>query len=149
MRIRVVTIGLAAAATLFSLTACGSSGSDSPQAAPTKAAGTPSAAAGAATGGTGSAKPTASGSVVVPSPNAAQQAGLLAGLKAVNPELAADPAKAVGSAQYVCAQIHTGKDDAAVAKEAAARFSGGSVTLTDQQGKLVIAAVRTSFCTMP
>ncbi|WP_371494277.1 DUF732 domain-containing protein [Kitasatospora sp. NBC_00374] len=146
MRIRVVTIGLAAAASLLSLTACGSSAPASPQAAPTQAGSTPTAGA---TGATGAAKPTASGAVVVPSPNAAQQAGLLAGLKAVNPELAADPAKAVGSAQYVCAQIHTGKDDAAVAKEAAARFSGGSVTLTDQQGKLVIAAVRTSFCTMP
>ncbi|MER8186468.1 DUF732 domain-containing protein [Kitasatospora sp. NPDC094015] len=139
MRIRVITIGVAAAGALLSLTACGSSGGPAtPNPAPTQAA---------ATSAAGATKPSAP--PVVPSPNAAQQAGLLAGLKIVNPELAADPTKAVAGAQYVCAQIQSGKDEATVAKEAAAKFSGGSVTLNDQQGKLVATAVKTSFCTMP
>ncbi|MEU9131712.1 hypothetical protein AB0D08_26975 [Kitasatospora sp. NPDC048540] len=136
MRIRVITISLAAAA-LLSLTACGSSGST------TAAPQAPVASSGA---GTPAGKQPAP---VVPSPNAAQQAGLLAGLKAINPALAADPATAVAGAQYVCAEIHAGKDDATVAKEAAAKFSGGAVTLNDAQGKVVASAVKASFCTMP
>ncbi|MEW1550577.1 hypothetical protein [Streptomyces tsukubensis] len=58
----------------------------------------------------------------VPSPNVAQTAGLTAALKAVDPALAADQAKAIGKALSVCQEIKAGKDDTTLADNAAQRF---------------------------
>ncbi|WP_371099505.1 DUF732 domain-containing protein, partial [Streptomyces sanglieri] len=75
-----------------------------------------------------------------------QTAGLIAALKAVDPALAADQAKAIGKALNVCQEIKAGKDDTTLANNAAQRFSGGSVTLTPEQGAVIVAAVKASFC---
>ncbi|MGW0940140.1 DUF732 domain-containing protein [Streptomyces sp. NPDC002666] len=67
---------------------------------------------------------------------------MTAALKAVDPALAADQAKAIGKALSVCQEIKAGKDDTTLANNAAQRFSGGSVTLTPEQGAVIVAAVK-------
>ncbi|MFF0295562.1 DUF732 domain-containing protein [Kitasatospora sp. NPDC004614] len=139
MRIRLLAAGLTAVA-IATLTAC-SSNPASPAArsssSPTQPANSPSTAS------IGSSAPPAGS---IPSPNAAQTAGLVAALKAVNPEIAVDQAKAVARARNVCQEIKAGKDDTTLAANAAARFSGGSVTITPEQGTAIVAGVKAAFC---
>lgn len=141
------------AAALLTLTTCDDDGSGSASAtssapvAPAPAT-TSAAPASSAASPASSAPAAASAPAVgsVPSPNVAQTAGLTAALKAVDPALAADQAKAIGKALGVCQEIKAGKDDTTLANNAAQRFSGGSVTLTPEQGAVIVAAVKASFC---
>ncbi|RKE19054.1 DUF732 domain-containing protein [Streptomyces sp. TLI_171] len=154
MRLRLIAAAGFTAVALLTLTACNDDGSDT--AAGSSAAGSQSAAPAPATSSAAPANsasassaasstaPAAGGSV--PSPNAAQTAGLLAGLKAINPALGTDQAKAVSAARNVCQEIKAGKDMATVTSNAAQRFSGGSVNLTPDDGIAIVAAIKVSFC---
>ncbi|WP_327253195.1 DUF732 domain-containing protein [Streptomyces sp. NBC_01244] len=116
---------------VFALTACGSGADDKPKAEAPVAA--PSSVP---------AKPAA-----VPSPDAAQTKALMTALKGIKPELAADEERAVRRAQNVCQEVKAGKDEAAMATNANARFSGGTAgQLSDAQGAKIVKAVKDSFC---
>ncbi|MER5894736.1 DUF732 domain-containing protein [Streptomyces sp. NPDC001876] len=68
-------------------------------------------------------------------------------LSHIKPELAQDEERAVNRARNVCSDLQAGKDDATVAANANARFSGGSAgQLTDAQGAEIAKAVKASFC---
>ncbi|MEV8015672.1 hypothetical protein AB0O76_04795 [Streptomyces sp. NPDC086554] len=83
----------------------------------------------------------------VPSPNAAQTKALTDALSAIKPELAADEERAVRRAQNVCMDVKGGKDAATMAKNANARYSGGTAgQLTDAQGAQIVKAVKDTFC---
>jgi hypothetical protein len=116
---------------VFVLTACGSGADDKPKAeAPVAAPSSPPA------------KPAA-----VPSPDAAQTKTLMTALKGIKPELAAEQERAVRRAQNVCQEVKAGKDEATLATNANARFSGGTAgQLTDAQGAKIVKAVKDSFC---
>ncbi|MFJ1756855.1 DUF732 domain-containing protein [Kitasatospora sp. NPDC088134] len=156
MRLRLLAAGLTAATALLTLTACnddtGTSTSTSSSAAGTTSAAPVPAPSSAAPSSSAhaSAAPTAPGgpgaASSVPSPNAAQTAGLLAGLKALNPALGSDQGKAVSAARSVCQELKEGKEAATVATNAAQYFSGGSVKLTAEDGVAIVAAVKVSFC---
>ncbi|MFJ5232114.1 DUF732 domain-containing protein [Kitasatospora sp. NPDC088391] len=158
MRLRLLAAGLTAATALLTLTACTddsgtSTSAGSSTAGTTSAAPVPAASSAAPTSSSGahaSTTPTAVGgpgaASSVPSPNAAQTAGLLAGLKALNPALGTDQGKAVSAARSVCQELKEGKETATVATNAAQYFSGGSVKLTAEDGIAIVAAVKVSFC---
>ncbi|MEV7360368.1 DUF732 domain-containing protein [Kitasatospora sp. NPDC091276] len=81
-----------------------------------------------------------------PSPDQAQTAALVASLRAVDPALVAKEDKAVSRARDTCLDLRSGKDAATVQKNAAARFTGGSVAVTDDQAAKIVDAVKGSFC---
>ncbi|MFJ8472134.1 hypothetical protein [Kitasatospora sp. NPDC094011] len=82
----------------------------------------------------------------IPSPDAAQTVALVAALKAVDPALVAKEDRAVSRARDTCLDVRENKDAATVQKNAGARFTGGSVTVTDDQAAKIVDAVKTSFC---
>lgn len=83
----------------------------------------------------------------IPSPDAGQTAALMATLKTIKPELAADEERAVNRSRNVCSDVQAGKDTATVAANANARFSGGTAgELTDAQGQQIADAVKATFC---
>ncbi|XUZ27344.1 hypothetical protein ACQVDT_21410 [Streptomyces sp. RMIT01] len=83
----------------------------------------------------------------IPSPDADQTKALTDALSAIKPELAQDTERAVNRARNVCKDVQDGKDEATVAANANARFSGGSASqLTDAQGAEIVTAVKSSFC---
>ncbi|MEV4556183.1 DUF732 domain-containing protein [Kitasatospora sp. NPDC049285] len=154
MRTRALAACLAAAA-LLTLTACNNDGSadSAPSTKAAPASSTPAATSstpapiatpstGASTTAASSGAPTAG----VPTPNAAQAAGLMAALRAADPNIATDQTKAITLARSVCQEIKAGKDDAALATFAAQRFSAGTVTLTPEQGAVIVASVKAAFC---
>ncbi|MEU9231185.1 DUF732 domain-containing protein [Streptomyces subrutilus] len=121
---------------VFALTACGSGADDKPKAeAPVAAPSAPSSAP---------ANPAAA-----PSPDAAQTKALMTALKGIKPELAANEERAVRRAQNVCQEVKAGKDEATLATNANARFSGGTAgQLTDAQGAKIVKAVKDTFCSL-
>ncbi|WUS95350.1 DUF732 domain-containing protein [Streptomyces sp. NBC_00708] len=143
MRLRLLTVGLTAAA-LLTLTACDDDGSGSASAT-SSAPVAPAPATTSAGPGQQRRLPGIQRTGRRQRP-VAQTAGLTAALKAVDPALAADQAKAIGKALSVCQEIKAGEDDTTLANNVAQRFSGGSVTLTPEQGAVIVAAVKASFC---
>lgn len=91
-----------------------------------------------------SAAPSTSSSI--PSPNAAQTVQLLAALRKVDAGL--DDERSIGRARNVCLDIRGGVDSATLTANAVARFEGGSApSLSPADGRAIVAAVRSSFCT--
>jgi len=83
----------------------------------------------------------------IPSPDPGQTKTLVDALSAIKPELAQDEERAVSRSRNVCKDMQDGKDEAAMATNANARFSGGSAgQLTDAQGAEIVKAVKSSFC---
>jgi hypothetical protein len=83
----------------------------------------------------------------IPSPDAEETNALVTALGNIKPELAADEDKAVNRARNVCSDLQAGKDDATVAANANARFSGGDAgQLTDAQGAKIADVVMATFC---
>ncbi|MEU1128711.1 DUF732 domain-containing protein [Streptomyces sp. NPDC005900] len=90
-------------------------------------------------------KPAASSGI--PSPDPAQTARLIRALRAVEPGLVVKESRAVDRARNVCSDLKSGKDAAAVQKNAELRYEGGTVpSLTDDQAADIVTAVQSSFC---
>ncbi|GGQ93334.1 DUF732 domain-containing protein [Kitasatospora griseola] len=140
------TWALMAVAGVLALTACSSTGTskDKATADPKPTASAPAAPASSPAAQTTSEAPKQPSGI--PSPDKAQTVALVAALKAVDPALAAKEDKAVDRARNICQEIKSGKDAATVEKNAAARFTGGSVTVTPEQATAIVAAVKGSFC---
>jgi hypothetical protein len=142
----------AAAALTLSLTACSSSGGSTAAPAQSSAPAAQPAPAGSSAA-PGAASPSAAGSASAPkpaggvaTPNMAQNLALIAGLKQIDPNLANDQQGALAKAQATCGEIKAGKDDATVAADAAASFSGNGTTLTAQQGQMIAVIVKAALC---
>ncbi|GAA5017642.1 hypothetical protein GCM10025734_68650 [Kitasatospora paranensis] len=141
----------AAAALTLTLTACSSSGTAAAPAQSSAPAAQPAPAGSSAA--PGAASPSAAGSASAPkpaggvaTPNMAQNLALIAGLKQIDPNLAKDQQGALAKAQATCGEIKAGKDDATVAADAAASFSGNGTTLTAQQGQMIAVIVKAALC---
>ncbi|MEW1913604.1 hypothetical protein AB0442_35140 [Kitasatospora sp. NPDC085895] len=155
MRTRMIVTTLTAAAALsLSLTACGSDGGGT--AAPAKssaataaapAASTP-AAADSATPAASTAAPTAptKAAGTADPTQLAKELAMVAGLKQIDPKLAADNQKTVAAAQQTCADIKAGKDDATVAKNTTTYFAATGAKVTDQQGQMIAVIVKAALC---
>ncbi|MFF8574014.1 hypothetical protein ACQPXT_01350 [Streptomyces sp. CA-100214] len=98
-------------------------------------------------------KPTASASAdysaaekslgIPPEPTGAERDALLAALRDVDPALVADEEDAIDNARNQCRSINDGGDR--LDYFAAQRFSGGSVEVTEEQGKHINIAI-SDFC---
>lgn len=124
-----ITAAALAAATLLALTAC-SSDSGSSAAQPSDSA-TASSAPAIDTG-------------IPPEPTGAKRTALIAALKAVDPYIAEDEAKAIDHARNQCSSLNGGA--ANVDHSAAVRFGDDTHPLTDAQGKAINAALQASLC---
>ncbi|MGW6313790.1 hypothetical protein [Streptomyces sp. NPDC055099] len=83
----------------------------------------------------------------IPSPDAPQTETLLSKLRTIKPELVTDEERAVSRSRNVCSDVRAEKDETTMAKNANARFSGGTAgQLTDEQGAKIVSAVKSSFC---
>ncbi len=82
-----------------------------------------------------------------PEPDARQTKTLTGALGAIHPALAAKEDRAVRRSVNVCSDIKTGMAADKVTSNARLRFSGGTAgSLTDDQARRIVEAVKTSFC---
>lgn len=108
---------------------------------------------GATLGGIGST-PTAS-SRMATSPMAAPAAQhqgqtMTAQLVAIEPGIAAmTPQRVATAASATCDDLRTDIPDGDLVVRTVARFSGSGYALTDRQADRIVAAVRTSYCSVP
>lgn len=109
---------------------------------------------GATLGGIGST-PTASSRMATSAVAAAAQhqgqgQGMTARLAAIEPGIAAmTPERVATAASATCDDLRTDIPDGDLVVRTVARFSGGGYALTDRQADRIVAAVRTSYCTVP
>jgi len=131
MRTR-ITMAIAAAVFITSLTACSSSSDDdSKPAMATPPASTPA---------DNDAEKAAG---IPPEPTGAERVALLAALKAINPALVADEDKAITNARNQCSTIKgSGNADAS----AKARFSTSGHEVSDTEAVAINAALKASLC---
>lgn len=145
----IVTTLTAAAALSLSLTACGSDGGGTAE--PAKSSATAAAPASSAPTAADSPAPAASTAAPTAPTKAAgtadpTQLAMVAGLKQIDPKLAADNQKTVAAAQQTCADIKAGKDDATVAKNTTTYFAATGAKVTDQQGQMIAVIVKAALC---
>ncbi|PBC76422.1 hypothetical protein BX265_1138 [Streptomyces sp. TLI_235] len=147
----IVTTLTAAAA--LSLAACSSSGSTTAE--PAKTSATAAAPASGAPTAAGSSAPAASTAATTaptkaagtPNPTElAKELAMVAGLKQIDPKLAADNQKTVAAAQQTCADIKAGKDDATVAKNTITYFAATGATVNEQQSQMIAVIVKAALC---
>lgn len=81
----------------------------------------------------------------IPSLNASQIVLLLKSLNEIDPALIAKDDHAISRSQDTCLDLREGKDPATVQRNTRIRFTGGSVTVTDDQADEIVKAVR-AFC---
>ncbi|WP_344621650.1 DUF732 domain-containing protein [Kitasatospora arboriphila] len=156
MRTRMIVTTLTAAAALsLSLTACGSDGGGTAAPAKSSAAATAAAPAASTPAAADSAAPAASTAAPTAPTKAAgtadptqlaKELAMVAGLKQIDPKLAADNQKTVAAAQQTCADIKAGKDDATVAKNTTTYFAATGAKVTDQQGQMIAVIVKAALC---
>ncbi|KOY50429.1 MULTISPECIES: hypothetical protein [unclassified Streptomyces] len=138
---RTTAIAVLVAATLAaSLTACGDSSDDkaAPSTPPTATTTAPKPAQSA----TASAGKPVNG--IPPKPTGAEREAYLAAIKAVAPNAAADPDKAIDAGRNQCSALNGGAQN--VDHSAAQRFGNDAHPLTDGQGKAINVALRATMC---
>jgi hypothetical protein len=137
MHIRTIAASLTAALMLAGLTACGSSDG--------KADSKPSVAH-----KTASAEPSVNQSAIdaavgiPPKPTGAKRTAYLAAIKAIDPQLAQNPDRAIDNGRNQCQALTSGTSN--TDHTAAERFGTDTRPLTDAQGKTLNAALRLTLC---
>ncbi|MGD3113076.1 hypothetical protein ACO1BR_44180, partial [Streptomyces sp. YGL11-2] len=85
-----------------------------------------------------------------PSPGTQQTQALVSALKAIDPALGKNKAWAITGAKTICADVQAGQADADLQQGAKLRFQGSTPgtmpTVTDDQARRIVDAVKTSFC---
>lgn len=70
----------------------------------------------------------------------------IADLAAINPGLVTNEERAVRRAENICADLEAGKDEGAVVSNTAQRFTGGDVTIDEDEARQIIESAERHLC---